>query len=100
MGHEQHEFINQITLFLCGMQIDLQFFSETPVNLSKSELSLSFFLKLMSFDQNLNRGGYFTWGRVPVPSLTLIPPSGPRTKVPKAKTRERLQKKVIFPGKS
>lgn len=36
-------FINQMTLFLCGMQIDLKFFSETPVNLSKSELSLSLF---------------------------------------------------------
>lgn len=39
---------------------------------------------MMSFDQNLNLGGYFTLGRCPEPLLNKTPPSEPRAKTPNA----------------
>lgn len=92
----------QSLCFSMEWQVDQRFFSETPVNQSKSELNLSLFSEtLMCWDQNLNQGGEFPWGRLPDPPLNLTLASEPRAKSPETSASKGPRKQVIFfpPGR-
>lgn len=87
--------------FFLEWQIDLKFFSETPVNLRKvwNEPICMFSETMMSFKQNLSHQGCFIWGGLPAPAnLTL--PTEPRAESPKHSARRgHFARRWFFPGR-